>query len=132
MGRNASRELSERYDFLILVGDKDEQALERVREAIGWQPGRTFHYLQDGIRDWHLNLVLPVPLFNDRQPPYGYEKAIAAVEAYLPAPEKGVRNEALEAVAILARLDYRPVELLQQKKPQPSGGKKKKITGGCG
>lgn len=125
-------ELSGRYDFVVFVADRDEEALKRVQEAIGLYPGDTFHYLQGGIRDWYLNLVLPVPLFNDKQPPFGYEKALAAVEAYLSEPERNNREGALEAVSTLARLDYRPVELLQAKKPQVSGSKRKKIAGGCG
>ena len=125
-------ELSDRHDSLVLVADTDEEALKRVREAIGWQPGNTFHYLQGGIRDWYLNFVLPVPLFNDKKPPYGYESALVTVRAYLSAPERKDRQKGLEALSTLARLDYRPVELLQEKKPQPSGTQKKKITGGCG
>jgi len=125
-------ELSGRYDSIVLIADTDEEALKRVREAIGWQPGRTFHYLQGGVRGWYLDFVLPVPLFNDKKPPYGYERALATVETYLSAPEKNDRKEALEALSALARLDYRPAGLLQQEKPQPSGTKRKKIAGGCG
>ncbi len=124
-------ELSDRHDFLVFVADRDEEGLKRVREAIGLHPGKTFHYLRGGIRDWYLNLVLPVPLFNDKQPPFGYEKALATVEAYLSGPEGKDRQRALDAVSTLARLDYRPVEL-QAKKPQASGSKRKKIAGGCG
>ena len=76
-------ELSGRYDTIILVADTDEEALKRVREAIGRQPGRTFHYLQGGVRGWYLDFVLPVPLFNDKKPPYGYERALRAFDESL-------------------------------------------------
>lgn len=125
-------ELSGRYDFLVLVADTDEEAVKRVREAIGLHPGNTFHYLQGGVRDWYLKFVLPVPLFNGQKPPYGYETALATLRGYLSAPERKDREKGLEAVSTLARLDYRPAALLQEKKPQASGTQKKKITGGCG
>lgn len=125
-------ELSDRYDTFILIAGQDEEGLKRVQEGISWQPGKTFHYLRGGIQEWYLNLVLPVPLFNDKKPPYGYEEALATVKACLFTAPGSDREKALEAVSTLARLDYRPSQLLQAKRPLPSGPPKKKIVGGCG
>ena len=114
--------------LIVAEADKDASVLTAaVASAVKPTP---VHFLKDGVRAWYLAFELPVPLFSDKPAPHGYESSIQTVRACLsgacPKPD-----DATEAIGLLSRSPYEP-SMLQGRKPAPSGGAKKKISGGCG
>jgi hypothetical protein len=116
---------------VLLVGDKDEAAAALVGEARRLAPGARIHFLQEGARALYLALELPVPLFSDSPVPFGYQRALEKVQAWLRRPEGVDRDAVVEALGLLSRAGYAPTAL-QAKKRAPAGPAKKKISGGCG
>jgi hypothetical protein len=116
---------------VVVVATKDDDARRLAGEAAARTPGARIHPLAGGARAWYLAYELPVPLFAEAPPPFGWEEARAALRAYLAAPTAAARAGAVEGVRTLARQGYAPT-LLQAKGQKPGGGARKKISGGCG
>jgi len=116
---------------LLLVADQDADALRLSGALRGADAEAPAYFLKGGMRAWYLALELPVPLFSAKVPPYGYEPALQALQAFLAEPGDARRDAARQALQTLARLDYQPELLGQAKKPK-AAGPRKKISGGCG
>ncbi|MEW6440007.1 MAG: rhodanese-like domain-containing protein [bacterium] len=119
-------------DQVVLIADRDEEALRKLQGDLSGMEGKSFYYLKDGIRPWYLHFVLPVPLFSEAAPPFGYDEALESVRGYFSGAAGAVPKErALSALSTLAGLDYEPT-LLKSGGPKPkAGGAPKRITGGC-
>lgn len=116
---------------VLLLAEKDEVAATLVGAARKLAPGGRMHFLQDGARALYLALELPVPLFSDAPPPFGYARALATVRAWAQRPASADTRTVIEAIGLLSRVSYAPTAL-QSKRKAPAGGTKKKISGGCG
>lgn len=119
------------HAVVILVSDSDERAAKLVAQArSAGPPGTAWHYLGQGVRDWYLTFELPVAVFTDKSPPFGYEASLRRVRDALKAGRS--RAELLPALARMRALEYSPTLLRGKKVAATSGKKRKKITGGCG
>jgi hypothetical protein len=116
---------------VLLLAEKDEVAAALAGAARKLSPKARVHFLQDGARSLYLALELPVPLFSDAPPPFGYARALATVRGWAQQPASAERRAVIEAIGLLSRASYAPTAL-QAKRKAPAGGAKKKISGGCG
>lgn len=115
---------------VVVVADEDKAALKLLASVAAQKPAAKFHYLRGGARSWYLALELPVQLFSSKPAPHGYARALAQVKSWLPSG-KAADAATLTAISRLAALNFSPNLLAGKKKPA-AGGKKKKISGGCG
>lgn len=115
---------------VVVVADEDKTALKLLGAVAAHKPAAKFHYLRGGARSWYLALELPVQLFSSKPAPHGYARALSRVKAWLPTA-KAADADTLTAISRLASLNFSPNLLAGKKKPA-AGGKKKKISGGCG
>ncbi len=114
---------------VLVVAASDDAAAALVGGAGVRAPGRRWHYLAGGARAWYLAFTLPVPLFNEAPPPFGYLEARATVAQAL---QRGATSDsALQALNELRSLEYAPTLLEGKKAPAAAKGRKK-ISGGCG
>ncbi len=116
---------------LLVVAETDEVAAKLVSELRRQQGDRQIHFLRGGARSFYLTLELPVPLFADKPPPYGYPEALAEVRRWLAGKGSPSSEQLEKTLGVLIRADYQPTKLSSKKKKAPAK-KKKKITGGCG
>jgi len=116
---------------VLLVAEDDQTASSLVGEVTQLDASSSYHFLNGGVQSWYLALELPVPLFNEQPPPYGYTAAMAIVTRWLAEPESAESDNVLSAIEKLVTLGYQPTQLAADKKPLSSGGRKK-IAGGCG
>jgi hypothetical protein len=116
----------------LIVGAKDAEAAKLVGRIKQRKPQTRFHFLRGGARAWYLALELPVPLFSSKKPPFGYAQAMTKVKAFL-ASKQGVADPAgvVSAIGKLKSLSF-SADLLAGKSKPKAGGKKRKISGGCG
>lgn len=133
-GANAARlrALALGRSWIVVVADKDEAARRLAGEAREGPKDARFRYLADGARAWYLAFDLPVPLFSEAPPPYGYVDSLAAAKIYFAQPKGELRARTVAAIATLARLNYQPSLLKQAGKAKASAAPRKKISGGCG
>ncbi len=115
---------------VLIVADTDEQASKLAGEVSQKQGDLEVRFLDQGVRAWYLTYVVPVPLFNEKPPPYGWEASMATVRSFV-NEGKGSQGEVLQALGKLSGAGYAPTQLEGKKKPA-AGGEKKKISGGCG
>lgn len=115
---------------VLIVADANDQAAKLAGEVGQKKGDLEVRFLDQGVRAWYLTYVVPVPLFNEKPPPYGWEEAMATVRGFV-NEGKGSSEEVIQAVGKLSGAGYAPTQLEGKKKPAASG-KKKKITGGCG
>ncbi len=132
-GADASRlaAAAENRTSVLLIAIDDAAAIKLTGEMTPINPGISFHYLQGGVQSWYLTLELPVPLFSEQSPPYGYTDALKEVQQWLAEPDRARVDEVQSAIAKLVTIGYQPTQLAADKKPQ-AGGARKKISGGCG
>jgi rhodanese-related sulfurtransferase len=116
---------------VLLVAEKDEDALEFIKKAVLLHEKMKFYYLKDGVREWYLTFALPVSLFASKAAPAGYKEAVTAVKEWFRTKKTTNKAQLLDQLATLQRLAYTPDLLGSSKKAAPSGGGKKKISGGC-
>ena len=116
---------------VVVVAEEDEDALRLVSEARAAAPSAAIHALAGGERAWFLAFELPVPLFSEQPPPYGYEDAMETVRARFRDPAGVPADAALAALQRLVAMDYRPTLLAPKGGPKPAA-KRKKVSGGCG
>jgi hypothetical protein len=114
----------------VIIAEKDAVASKLVAKVRRKKPGTKFHYLRGGARSWYLALDLPVALFSSKKPPFGYQAALTTVKAFIKS-KKGNAKAVKAALDKLVNANYQPNLLAGKKKPK-AGGKKKKISGGCG
>ena len=117
---------------VILIATKDEQAEKTVSAARKLASSKNIIFLTGGAQSWYLALALPIPLFSDKEAPFGYEKALEVVKTHFANPTAGDKKQVAEAIATLARLGYQPTLLKKSGKPKAGKKKRKKIAGGCG
>jgi rhodanese-related sulfurtransferase len=115
---------------LLVVAASDADAAKRVSELVAGGATPEARYLKGGAPAWYLALELPVPLFNDKPPPFGWVAAHGEVRRWLES-RSPAGAELLRAVELLATAGYEPTGVGQGKKPA-AGKAKKKISGGCG
>lgn len=115
----------------LLIGGKDALTAKLVGKLQQGKPKTRFHFLRGGARAWYLTLELPVPLFSTQKPPFGYAQAMSKVKAFLAGKAGADRAGVVAAIGKLKSLGFAPDLLAGKTKPK-AGGKKKKITGGCG
>ncbi len=128
----AIKNAMEKSRSIIFIAENDKEAEKLIIDLLPDRAGRELYYLKDGIRAWYLNMVLPVPLFNEKEPPFGYTKAMQTLNEYFSETSGKDKEKALAALSTLAGLNYEPVLLQRSGKAKPTGKKKKKIVGGCG
>ncbi|PID37747.1 MAG: hypothetical protein CSB49_08615 [Proteobacteria bacterium] len=114
----------------LIIGGKDAATAKLVGKIKQSKPQTRVHFLRGGARAWYLALELPVPLFSSKEPPFGYDQAMSTIKAFLAGKADGERAAVVAAIGKLKSLGFAP-DLLAGKKPK-AGGKKKKISGGCG
>lgn len=117
---------------VIVVTGSDEKAGALVADARRLSGKKNIFYLREGARSWYLSFDLPIPLFSDEKPPYGYTEALATVKNYFEKDGQNDPEVAQNALATLVRLNYEPTKLGKKRKPKATGKKRKKIAGGCG
>jgi rhodanese-related sulfurtransferase len=116
----------------VVIASSDDKAAKLVGEASAGSGGAALHFLLGGAQSWYLALELPVPLFSDKEPPYGYAESMALLRSWLGDAAPATDREQLQqALNTLASSGYEPSQLAGKKK-KPAGGAKKKISGGCG
>ncbi len=115
---------------VLIVADTDANASKLAGEVATGDKAVAVHFLKEGVRAWYLAYVVPVPLFNEKPPPYGWTEAMATARAFV-NDGAGSADEVVKAVGKLSTSGYAPTQLQGQKKPA-AGGAKKKIAGGCG
>jgi rhodanese-related sulfurtransferase len=115
---------------VLIVADTDANASKLAGEIAAQDKAVAVHFLKEGVRAWYLTYVVPVPLFNEKPPPYGWTEAMAAARAFV-NDGAGSPEDVVKAVGKLSTSGYAPTQLEGKKKPA-AGGAKKKIAGGCG
>lgn len=117
---------------VIVVAGSDEKAGALVTDVRRLSGKKNIYYLREGAGSWYLSFDLPISLFSDEKPPYGYTEALATVRNYFDKDGRNDPEAAQNALATLVRLNYEPTKLGKKRKPKASGKKRKKIAGGCG
>ncbi len=104
---------------IVIVASKDEQAIALVTAARSSSGRKNVFYLKGGARSFYLTFELPVPLFSDKEVPFGYEKALSVVKAHIGGQGKRDVKDVQDALATLVRLGYEPTALKKSGKPRP-------------
>ena len=125
----ALRARAEGSRVVLVVSDSDAKAAELIGQARQGERANQWHYLTNGVRDWYLTFTLPVPLFSEKPPPFGYAQSLKELRLALETREQLAAGKA--ALSKLRSLEYAP-SLLAGKTVNKAGGSRKKITGGCG
>lgn len=115
---------------VMIVASADDKAAKLAGEVEKQNPDLEVHFLKEGVRNWYLTYVVPVPLFNDKPPPHGWNEAMQTARDFV-NEGKGSSEEVVAAVGKLSSAGYAPTQL-EGKKKSAGSGKKKKISGGCG
>ncbi|MCP4679620.1 MAG: rhodanese-like domain-containing protein [Deltaproteobacteria bacterium] len=116
---------------IILVASKDDQASALATSARSSSGRKDIFYLKGGAPSFFLKFELPIPLFSEKDVPFGYEEALAVVKAHLEGRGKEELEHVQDALATLVRLGYEPTALKKTGKTKAAVKKRKKISGGC-
>jgi len=117
---------------VVVIASVDKKAIALTTAARTSSGQRNIFYLKGGARSFYLTFELPVPLFSDKEVPFGYDEALSLVKAHIEGQGTRDVNDVQDALAKLVRLEYEPTALKKAKKSKATAKKRKKISGGCG